>query len=288
MLYSTSCCNMFDKRREFSQQPFPEQIDRVDPPSLGWLSLYRWQDTVVRGTAKEVALRYSRYKYGDSLEISRFSEELRVLIEGSSVGDGIKKNPEKWVVFTPPYSSVEPAVRVVGNTIAKAFNIPHVNFRTEPVGDRKIQYAAMTDFATRMQAKFLAQTAIDDAVAVEGKKALVMDDMVTTGVTATYMNKVLYEKYHLGYVAGFCLIDLVTNDPSTEEFINRFLIVSGDVESLITILSDQNTVLNRHTVKSLYGEDKYVLDAIVPRLLPSVIEKLEQARDKYYFGKGVV
>lgn len=276
---------MFDERVEFSQQPFPEHTDRIGPPSLGWLSLYRWQDTIARGTAKELALRYSRYKYGHSLEVSRFSEELRVFIEGSSVGDGIKENPEKWIVFTPPYSSIEPAVRVVGNTIAKAFDIPHVNFRTEPVGDRKIQYAAMADFATRMQAKFLAQTAIDDAV--EGKNALVIDDMVTTGVTAAYMNKVLYEKYHVGYVADFCLIDLVTNDPSTEEFINRFLIVSGDVESLITILNDHNTVLNRHTVKSLYGEDKYVLDAIVPRLLPSVIERLEQARDRYYFGTKI-
>ncbi len=274
---------MFDSRAEFPQQSFLGQSDRINPTAVGWFSLYKWHEAVATGTAKELALRYSRYKYGDFSEISRFSHELEIFIRDVK-GSEIQKNPEEWVIFTPPYSSVEPSVRSVGNEIAKVFNIPHVDFRTEATGDRKTQYAVIADSEARMQAKLSAKTVIDDAVSVEGKKALVIDDMVTTGITVAYMNRILYEKYHLGYVAGFGLIDFVTNDPAKEEFINRFLIVSGDIESLVAILNDQRTMFNRHTIKSLYGEDRYVLDAIAPRLLPTVIEKLEQARDKYYFG----
>lgn len=271
---------------DFSQDSFSVQSNRINPISLGWLSLYRWHEEVVKGRAKELALGYSRYKYGDFSEISRFSDELQIFITDSK-GKEIQEAPKNWVVVTPPFSTVEPAVKRIGDEIAGTFNIPHADFRTGSAGDRDTQYAAITDLQLRTQAKFSVQTVMNNSVLVEGKKTLVIDDMVTTGATAAYMNRVLYENYHVESVAGFCLIDLVTEDPAREEFINRFLIVSGDIESLVTVLNNPRTTFNRHTVKSLYGGDRYILDAITPRLLPSVVERLEQTRDTYYFGKEI-
>lgn len=277
---------MFNEGVELPQQSFLVQPDRINPTVVGWFALYKWHEAVTTGKAKELALRYSRYKYGDLSEISRFGHELQIFIRGLR-GNEIQEDLKRWVIFTPPYSSVEPAVRSIGDEIAKAFNIPHIDLRTVSGGDRRMQYAAITDFAARMRAKFSVQTVMDDSIFVEGKNALVIDDTITTGATAAYMNRVLYEKYLLGHVVGFSLVDFVTEDPSMEEFINRFLIVSGDLDSLVTVLNDPRTIINRHTIKSLYGEDRYVLDAIVPRLLPPAIARLEQTRDRYYFGMEI-
>lgn len=250
----------------------------INPNS--WSSLFRI-DQSGTDVSGELIKRYSRYKYGSSLDIEQFSLELGVLIQERS-GELIKGDPTQWVVFTPPYSSVEPAVRPVGNKIAQVFNIPHIDFRTEPSGDKKTQYGAITDPQERLQARLAAQTVISDAVSLEAKNALVIDDVVTTGVTAAYMDRILYQQYHLGYVVGFCLINLVTVNPNFEEYINRFIINSGDLETLILILNDPRTIINRHTLKSLYGEDREVLGVITPRLLPSVIDRLQEARDRYF------
>lgn len=268
---------MLDARSELFQGFRPDQPHKINP---GWISLYNWQEEARKGQADRLALRYSKYKYGDFSEVSRFNQELEVLIRNVK-GREIENNPNDWVIFTPPYSSVEPASRVLGNGIARMFNIPHVDLRAER-GDRHVPYASINDPRMRLQARLAVKTTIPDSVAVEGKKALAIDDIMTTGITAVYMEKVLLERYNLGYVFGFCLIDLATEDPGDEETINRSLISSGELETLIFILNDPRTSINRHALKSLYGEDKGVLDTITPRLLHSVVEKLEGARDKYF------
>lgn len=272
---------MLDARAELFQEFLPDQSRKIN---LGWISLYNWQEEMRKGQVSGLAIKYSKYKYGDFSEVSRFNQELEVLIRDVK-GKEIENNPNDWVIFTPPYSSVEPASRALGNGIARMFNIPHIDFRAER-GDRQVSYASINDLRMRLQARLAVQTAILNPVAVDGKKALVIDDMMTTGITAVYMEKVLLERYNLGYVFGFCLIDLATENPGYEETINRLLVSSGDLETLIFILNDPRTSINRHTLKSLYGEDKGVLDFIIPRLLSSVVERLEEARDKYFLGRA--
>lgn len=249
--------------------------------SFSWPSLYSWTEEKAKGREEELALRYSRYKYGDTAEILRFSRELQVLI-GALRGQEIQDNAENWVIFTPPYSSVEPAVRSIGVEVAKAFNIPCIDFRAEPTGDRETQYAALPTLEDRLQARLSVQTAISDSVSVKGKNALVIDDLITTGITAKYMNRILSDRYNLSYVTGFFLVDLTTENPDFEDEVNRFLIRSGNLEVLISILNDPATIINRHTLKSLYGGDKEVLGIVAPRLLPSVLDRLEEVRNTYF------
>ncbi len=269
-----------------TEQPDPFQKQKGFEPNLAsWHSLFVINQNQLDEAARELMQRYSRYKYGFHADIHRFSFELRTLIQ-KEIPKELLANTEQWIVFTPPYSSVElePSARAIGNEIAKALNLPHIDFRTEQEEARQVSYMSIKDPGMRVQAREGIQAAITDSIPVEGKSALVIDDMVTTGATAAFMNRILYEQYHLSYVAGFCLINLVTVDPTFEQYINRFIVNSGDFDTLIAILNDARTTVNRHTLKSLYGEHRYVLNAIAPRLLPAVIEKLEKARAKYLSG----
>lgn len=263
---------------------FSFHSEQFDKESLGtfltWPSLYNWAEERNKGKEHELALRYSKYKYGDYTEICRFSHELETLIRHSTRQE-IQDNAN-WVVFTPPYSSVEPAVRLVGVEIAKAFNIPFIDFRADPAADREAQYAALPTLEARLQARLSVKTTISDAISVEGKHALVIDDLIATGVTAEYMRRVLLREHHLGCVTGFSFINLAGESPDSEERVNRFLILSGNLETLISILSDPLNIINRHVLKSLYGEDRGLLDANGHRFSPSVMGKLEEARDKYF------
>lgn len=272
---------MVDERAELLRSSSERHNILGTRSSFSWSSLYNWTEEKAKGREKELALRYSRYKYGDITEILRFSRELQVFVRALR-GQEIQDNAENWVIFTPPYSSVEPAVRSIGVEVAKAFNIPNIDFRAEPTGSRETQYAALPTLEDRLHARLSVQTAISDSVSVEGKNALVIDDLITTGITAEYMNRILSDRYHLSYVIGFLLINLTTENPDFEEEVNRFLIRSGNLEVLISILNDPVTTINRHTLKSLYGKDRDVLGVIAPRLLPSVLDRLEEARYRYF------
>lgn len=273
---------MFDARTELLTGYTPDQQRKTN---LGWISLYSWEDEMKKGQANELALRYSRYKYGDFSAVSQFSKELAILIDQLK-GNEIKDNPGDWVVFTPPYSFLEPTSRVLGDNLARAFNIPHIDFRAIQAGNRKVLNPSIKDPHIRLQTGLAVQTTIPDSPSVEGRRGLVIDDMMTTGITAAYMEKVLLERYDLGYVFGFCLINLATKDSGYEETINELLVSSGDLGTLISILNDPRTQINRYTLNSLYGEDKGVLDSIASRLSPLVVKKLEEARDKYYLSSS--
>lgn len=231
-----------DERAEIFRSSLEQSNILCTRGSSDWPSLYNWAEEKVKGREKELALRYSRYKYGDITEILLFSRELQVLIE-TLRGHEIQDNAQNWVIFTPPYSSVEPAVRPVGVEIAKAFNIPNIDFRAEPTASRDNQYAAIPTLEERLHARLSVQTSISDSVSVEGKNAIVIDDLITTGITAEYMRKILSERYHLSYVTGFFIIDLTVERPDFEEEVNRFLIRTGNLEVLISILNNPATII---------------------------------------------
>lgn len=249
--------------------------------ATNWFYVHEINDKQIDSASKALMQRYSRYKYGDIGAIMGFSNELGALVR-SLGGIDITDQPDNWVLFTPPYSTVESAVRPLGDRVASAFAIPHIDFRTSPNGDRNAQYAGITDVQARIQAKLSVQVSVPDKEAVRGKKALVVDDMITTGATAAYMDHVLYTNLGLKEVRTVVLIDLTTETPELEEEINRDLISSDDLQELIDILNDSHLPINRHILKSLCGEDRGVLNAIRGNLLPSVLERMQVAEMLYY------
>lgn len=221
--------------------------------------------------------RYSRYKYGDRTEIANFSTELSWLIQDSHP----TINSQEWVVFTPPFSTLPPAAHPLGEKIAAEFGLIHVDFRTTAEGDRKTQYAAISTLQDRVRAKFAVPTRVSDPDLVRERKALIIDDMITTGATASYLEQVLQTRHGALGAATFAMIDLVTPFPKMEEDINRSLATAQDTRELVEILNQGNPI-NRHIVKSLYGDDSPVFDAIRPRIETPVLYAINQAAEQYY------
>lgn len=252
------------------------------PTQESWYSLYTIGPNQSDQASLDLMHRYSRYKYGDIREITTFSEELGNEIE-ALLGKELKiPNRDQWVLFTPPYSTIEPAVYPLGENLAAAFSIPHGDFRTSPDGDRASQYATITDASVRLQAKLSAQPSITNPATVRGKHALVIDDMITTGTTMAYMDRTLRADFGVQKVVAFSLVDLITSTPSSEEYINRFLIHSGNFDELVSILNNLRFRINRHILKSFYGLDKETFEAVKDKLNPSFLAELSWAADRYY------
>lgn len=252
---------------------------------IHWISLYQIYGSKGFSTHSNLIRRYSKYKYGDPGEISTFASELGVLISQVKGAD-ILEDPNEWVLFTPPYSSVPPAARPLGEKVASTFEIPHIDFMTSPEGDRRNQYAAITDIQSRIEAKMSVKTYVPDPESIAGKRALVVDDMITTGATAAFLELVLKKDYLVADVTTFCIIDLDTPNPSDEEMINRELVTSAQRLDVVKILGNLEHPVNRHVVKSFYGEDKDFFDMIRGQLPTAVLEEIEAATDKYYGSKS--
>lgn len=249
------------------------------------VSLYEIDASKGLSPHSDLIRRYSKYKYGDPGEISAFASELEVLIKRVK-GVDISKDPNEWVLFTPPYSSVPPAARPLGEKVASAFEIPHIDFMTSPEGDRRNQYAAITDIQSRIEAKLAVKTYVPNPESIAGKRALVIDDMITTGATAAFLELVLKKDYRVADVTTFCIVDLDTPNPGDEEMINRELITSAQTPDVVKILGNLEHPINRHVVKSFYGEDRDFFGMIRSQLPPAVLEEIEAATNKYYGSKS--
>ena len=266
-----------------TRRPDPsKRQSRFDPDFVGWRSLFSIHRDTLDTATRELMKRYSSYKFGSYPETQRFTFELRILVQTALRGESLTDSAH-WIVFSPPYNSneLEPSARAIGDAIARGFNLPHIDFRTEQEEARQVSYAAIADPGMRAQARDAIQTTVNDPLSLAGQYALIIDDMVTTGATAAFMERTLYNRYHLKQVAGFCLINLLTDDPTFEQYVNGFIVGSGDFDTLISILNDPRTTINRHALKSLYADRRHVLNAIAPRLLRAVIDKIEKARATY-------
>lgn len=252
---------------------------------IPWISMHKIDASNGFSAHSDLIRRYSKYKYGDPNEISTFASELGALISQVKGAD-ILKDPHEWVLFTPPYSSVPPAARPLGEKVASTFQVPHIDFMTSPEGDRRNQYAAITDIQSRIEAKLLVKTHVPNPEFIAGKRALVVDDMITTGATAAFLELVLKKDYQVADVTTFCIIDLDTPSPSDEERINRELITSAQTADVVKILGNLDHPVNRHVVKSFYGEDKDFFDMIRNQLPAAVLEEIEVATNRYYGSKS--
>lgn len=246
-----------------------------------WFFLYAINQADINPSTQDLIRRYSSYKYGNDGDSTQFGVEIEGLIRRIK-GRSLEEDREQWVLFTPPYSVVEPAVRPLGNKIASAFAISHIDFRTSSGGDRSAPYAAIVDTRSRIQAKLSVHIFVPDPAAIRGKKALVIDDMITTGATAAYMEQTLSQDFGLAQVVTFALVDLVASSPAFEEDINRFLVTSGNIDELVRILNNSKGPINRHILKSFYGQDKDIFEIIKGRLSASFLERVTEAATKYY------
>jgi len=67
---------------------------------------------------------------------------------------------------------------------------------------------------------------------------------------------------------------------------NRALAISGEIPELVRILENRNDPINRHVLKSFYGEDRAIFDRLKPQLSSRVLQEIEDAALRYYNQKA--
>lgn len=261
--------------------------DNVEQRELGlkeWITLYYLREDDLHKEDQEPLLRrYSSYKYGSALDIQFFAEKLTERVHVACFGS-TEKSLDNWVIVTPPYSSIKPAVHPLARIVADELGVSQVDLHTKQHGDTTVPYARISTMEERLRARTVVETYIDEETAVAGKQVIVIDDMITTGSTVSYLSDILLQQYKAAHVAVFAVISFETQNPFLEEWINTYLIRMQDIASLVLILNQPETNINRHTVKSIFLEEEGVFNAVIGQLSHSTLKKLVGAATEYYSG----
>lgn len=217
--------------------------------------------------------QYSRYKYGDIDALAVYADLFsKKLIDDISLSGTF--------IVTPPYSTLMSSVIPLAESVAQKIGIPHVELRTKGSSDKFLTYASLKTQEERGTAKNSAKVVMKESEKHTATKAILFDDMETTGSTFDQMEKAM-NKYSIPVVGAYTVAILDTTDPAREEWVNTFTL-NYEREILVRILNSPNTLVNRHTLKSIINLPDIIRFALMKNLAPQTIDKLHKAMEVYF------
>lgn len=134
-----------------------------------------------------------------------------------------------------------------------------------------------------MAARQSAEVYLDTDKSVQGKRILLLDDMIMTGVTMVHMTGLLYGVHQAAAVSGFSLLRLHYPNAAIEEHTNSFLLKEGSLAEIADILNKEAVIINRFALLNIFSAGQLDFEEIIEQLSPGAVAKLIAA-GKLYFG----
>lgn len=222
--------------------------------------------------------QYSRMKYGDRLATQQFAGELatKLIVECPELVT-TQAAPEFFV----PFKAVPPACFYLSRYCLDILNEARSDEGNEPGQLLKIHkgnvlasnYAAASSEDRQRELKSISFSL--DGHSVEGKHAVVLDDIRITGAAEERMLEVLSEGrptyITLGYIAIFNAVQ-AANNPSIEHDLNHGLIQGAT--DLLPAIKNDNFDLNIRTLKMILDEQPADLEAFISACPDSLVQQL--------------
>ncbi len=245
--------------------------------------LYKLSETANDTPSKALMYRFSEYKYGAPNAIHFFGKRLAEAIRASH-GEGIAKDPDAWVVVSPPYMSIPSPSQALADYLAKELKIQRVRLHLIQTAKPVMNYSALESISAREAATQSQEFFVKRPEKLLGRNILLMDDVINTGVTLRATAARLKSEYRVSDIFFFGIVSLETSKPHLEEWANSLLLRTGRLNHIIGIFNDPETIINKYAVDRILKEREEIQRAIISGLSEEGLTKFYDAVERYYFG----
>ncbi len=231
--------------------------------------------------AQQIIRRYSQYKFGSPILVEHYGERIAEMI-GRRLGPNLIAHPENYVIVTPPYTSLVPAVQALGDCVAAELGVTRVVLRAHPSVAIVADYSGLRSQQEREDANEAIEFDVENNYDLRGKRVVFLDDMINTGTTLLSNSRKLKEKYGVVDITAFGILSLRNENLHLESWINANIMLSRDVEALASILNHPRAVVNKFALRNILHTDPAVLEGVVSRLSDNGLARLVWSAHRYY------
>ncbi len=245
--------------------------------------LYKLDEASDDTPSRMLMFRFSEYKYGASRAIHFFVKRLASVIRASH-GEAIAEDPNAWMVVSPPYMSIPSPSQALANNLAKELGLPRIRLHLFQTTKPVMSYSALESKSAREQAIESQDFFVKRPEKLSGKKIILVDDVINTGVTLQATAARLKSQYRVSDIFFFGIVSLETSKPHLEEWANSLLLRTGRLNHIVGIFNDPETVINKYAVARILAESEEIQRAIISGLSEEALSKFYEAVEHFYFG----